>query len=201
MATYAYPEQEFGASGRGGICVRTDTTQNFGKLSVIDEDRHLLEIRLSKKKKEDLGVPAAISISAGGPIDTTTIKEALFHLADGLLEGKGRFAAALDFLRKAPPRIHGHEPGQPIIDESREALPQIVEAVVNLDHSTLFIQGPPGAGKTYTGSHLIAELIARGYRVGITSNGRKAIAIVWLEWRSAPMNGAWSSAVFTNHQP
>ncbi|MDO9225269.1 MAG: TM0106 family RecB-like putative nuclease [Pseudomonadota bacterium] len=174
VATYSYPEQEFKLR-QGDACLRTDTTQNFGKLGAIDEDQRLLEIRLSKKKGEDLEIPTAISISAGGPIDTTPIKEALFRLADGLLEDKGRFAAALDFLRKAPPRIRGHEPGQPIIDESREALPQIVEAVVNLDHSTLFIQGPPGAGKTYTGSHLIAELIARGYRVGITSNSHKAI--------------------------
>lgn len=174
VATYSYPEQDFKLR-EGDACLRTDTTQNFGKLGAIDEDRRLLEIRLGKKKGEDQEIPTAISISAGGPIDTSTIKEALFRLADGLLEGMGRFAAALDFLRKAPPRIRGHEPGQPIIDAAREALPQIVEAVVNLDHSTLFIQGPPGAGKTYTGSHLIAELIARGFRVGITSNSHKAI--------------------------
>ena len=96
-------------------------------------------------------------------------------LADGLLAGDGQYSAALDFLRKSAPRIRGHAAGTPIIDEAHAALPQIIEAVVNLDNSTLFIQGPPGAGKTYTGSHLIVELIARGCRVGVTSNSHKAI--------------------------
>ena len=103
------------------------------------------------------------------------MQAALFRLADSLLAGDGRSTAALDFLRKAPPRIKGHAAGQPIINESLAAMPQILEAVANLDNSTLFIQGPPGAGKTHTGSHLIADLLARGHRVGVTSNSHKAI--------------------------
>ncbi len=170
LATYRYPEQDFKLRD-GDACVRTDTTQNFGTLGAIDEDARALTIRIGKGKE----IPDAVSVSAGGPLDTTAIKEALFRLADGLLEGKGRFVAALDFLRKATPRIDGHETGTPIINTSCEALPQIVSAVANLDHSTLFIQGPPGAGKTYTGSHLICELIKRGRRVGVTSNSHKAI--------------------------
>ena len=170
IAIYRYPEQEFKLR-EGDLCIRTDTTQNLGTLGAIDEDQRTVEIRISPKKE----IPEALSISLGGPIDTTPIKDALFHLADGLLEGQGRFTAALDFLCKSAPRIRGREAGNAIIDVSRDALPQIVEAVVNLDRSTLFIQGPPGAGKTYTGSHLIAELLVRGYRVGVTSNSHKAI--------------------------
>lgn len=170
VATYSYPAQEFKLRD-GDACVRTDTTQSFGTLNAIDEQNRTVTISIGKGRD----IPQAVSVSLGGPIDTAPIKEALFRLADGLLEGKGRFTSALDFLRKAAPRILGHEPGQPIIDELSEALPQIVEAVANLDHSTLFIQGPPGAGKTYTGSHVIAELLARGYRVGVTSNSHKVI--------------------------
>ena len=170
VATYRYPEQDFKLR-QGDACVRTDTTQNFGTLGAIDEDKLTVTIRVGKGKE----IPQAVSVSAGGPIDTSPIKEALFRLADGLLEGQGRFAAALDFLRKSSPCIKGIAPGQPIIDDSKPALPQIVEAVTNLDRSTLFIQGPPGAGKTYTGSHVICELLARGFRVGVTSNSHKAI--------------------------
>lgn len=39
----------------------------------------------------------------------------------------------------------------------------------------LTIQGPPGAGKSYTGKHVIAELVKSGARVGIVSNSHKAI--------------------------
>jgi superfamily I DNA and/or RNA helicase len=51
----------------------------------------------------------------------------------------------------------------------------VADAIARLDRSYLFIQGPPGAGKTYTGSHAIVELLRRGYRVGVSSNSHKAI--------------------------
>ncbi|WP_155887022.1 AAA domain-containing protein [Bartonella rattimassiliensis] len=44
-----------------------------------------------------------------------------------------------------------------------------------MDNSYLFIQGPPGAGKTYTSSHIIVDLIKRGKKIGVTSNSHKAI--------------------------
>ena len=44
-----------------------------------------------------------------------------------------------------------------------------------LDDSYLFIQGPPGSGKTYTGAHLILHLIQRGNRVGVASGSHAAI--------------------------
>ena len=37
------------------------------------------------------------------------------------------------------------------------------------------IQGPPGSGKTWTSGRLIADLIARGNRVGVASTSHKAI--------------------------
>ncbi|MDH5425557.1 MAG: AAA domain-containing protein, partial [Gammaproteobacteria bacterium] len=54
-------------------------------------------------------------------------------------------------------------------------LKETISAVVNLDDSYLTIQGPPGTGKTYTAKHIIAELVKKGMRVGISSNSHKAI--------------------------
>ncbi len=144
---------------------------SLGKLAKIDEEERSVTIQF----KKEIEIPSIVSVSVGGPINTDAINDALFRLVDGYLEGTGKFTAAIDFLRKAPPRIKGHVPGSPLIDETREALPQIIDRVVNMDNSTLFIQGPPGSGKTYTGSHLIAALLARGKRVGVSSNSHKAI--------------------------
>lgn len=44
-----------------------------------------------------------------------------------------------------------------------------------LDHSVLPIQGPPGAGKTFTGARMICELVNCGKKVGITAVGHKVI--------------------------
>ena len=54
-------------------------------------------------------------------------------------------------------------------------MPQVIQAISNLDGSYIFVQGPPGAGKTYTGSHVIVSLLKQGYKVGVSSNSHKAI--------------------------
>jgi uncharacterized protein len=51
-----------------------------------------------------------------------------------------------------------------------------IRAGRQLDHSVLAIQGPPGSGKTYTGSEMIRALIADGKRVGVTANSHKVIS-------------------------
>lgn len=86
-------------------------------------------------------------------------------------------SAIIDFLKRDYPRIKGLQPGQAIASshDPKERLSQIVQAIINLDNSYLPIQGPPGAGKTYTGKHVIAELLRQGKRVGISSNSHKAI--------------------------
>jgi uncharacterized protein len=54
-------------------------------------------------------------------------------------------------------------------------LAEQVALVTALDESYLFIQGPPGSGKTYTGARLIAALVGSGYRVAVAATSHKAI--------------------------
>ena len=60
-------------------------------------------------------------------------------------------------------------------DDPARLLEAAKRAVHALDRSWLVIQGPPGAGKTYTTSHLIVSLIRAGKTVGVASNSHKAI--------------------------
>lgn len=39
----------------------------------------------------------------------------------------------------------------------------------------MLVQGPPGAGKTFTAARAIVELLKRGKRIGVSSNSHKAI--------------------------
>ena len=55
------------------------------------------------------------------------------------------------------------------VDFSGSNLPTVdaVHAAVRaLDHSYVGVQGPPGAGKTFLASHVIACLVAEGAKVG-----------------------------------
>ncbi len=46
---------------------------------------------------------------------------------------------------------------------------------LGLDSSYLFIQGPPGAGKTWAGARVIAHLLKNGKRLGVAAQSHKAI--------------------------
>jgi uncharacterized protein len=46
---------------------------------------------------------------------------------------------------------------------------------LDLDRTTLAIQGPPGAGKTYDGARMILTLLKAGKRVGITATSHKVV--------------------------
>jgi hypothetical protein len=81
----------------------------------------------------------------------------------------------LAFLRRERPKLAAHADGAAIVRTGNDLIPQVVDAARRLDASYLFIQGPPGAGKTFTGSHLIVALLQSGFRVGVSSNSHKAI--------------------------
>jgi hypothetical protein len=168
--TYHYSEQETKLK-TGDSCVRTDTMESVNNLE-IDEDHQIVTLTYPVKKGS---LPERMSIGSGGPISTDPLKEAIFRFADDLIQGRNNYEALQDILCQRPPRIRGHQEGKVLIDESRDVMSQTIEAVSNLEHSYLFIQGPPGSGKTYTGSHIIVELLRRGYRVGVSSNSHKAI--------------------------
>ena len=48
-------------------------------------------------------------------------------------------------------------------------------AVRTLDHSYVAVQGPPGAGKTFLASHVIARLVAEGAKVGVVAQSHAVI--------------------------
>jgi hypothetical protein len=65
-----------------------------------------------------------------------------------------------------------------ILELHREAETTSEAAVRLCEHLSggiLPIQGPPGAGKTFTGARMICELVRRGKTVGITATSHKVI--------------------------
>lgn len=120
-------------------------------------------------------LPPRLALGPGGPISTDKLTEALYRFADSLLADDERYPALLQLLRRDPPRLAGGKAGQRIVAPAPDLLPGCIAAVRSLDRSYLYLQGPPGAGKTYTGSRLIAALLAAGCRVAVMSNSHKAI--------------------------
>jgi len=168
--TYEFPEQETKMrTGTSAVCV-----ENLSKVNelVVDEEVRRVTFRYSAKKDV---LPKSMSLGPGGPIDTKALQRALFRFADSVIAKNGKYSAITSILARDFPRISGHTSGASIVASGSDLLVETIRAVENLDGSHLFIQGPPGAGKTYTGARVIVALLKGGFRVGVSSNSHKAV--------------------------
>lgn len=170
--TYIAPEQETKLS-TGDACRRCDTAEPIGSIE-FDEASRRVRFKLGVKRAW-ADVPKRLSIGPSGPIDSSKVVSAVFAFADSVVAGGGVHEAVEQFLRRDPPRLAGRPAQASIVAPEGDTVAGCVAAVRALDRSYLYVQGPPGAGKTYGGSHMIATLLADGRRVGVMSNSHKAI--------------------------
>jgi uncharacterized protein len=95
-------------------------------------------------------------------------------VADHGIDADGPWRAARDLLLRRPPRA-GQPARAPLCVDGEDELAAARRLAVAMDATTLAIQGPPGAGKTYTGARMIVSLVAAGKRVGVSANSHKVI--------------------------
>jgi predicted RecB family nuclease len=167
--TYEFPDQLHKMSA-GDDAVNPRTKSHAGKILRIDDDRNLLELKTTLAL-EDAG--AVEELIPKGPPSTTVQRQALARIATSFLAGRLQYEnpATYDVLMNASPRVGGKSVLQP-----EHVTGEAVSAVVTaLERSYLFIQGPPGSGKSTIGSRVICDLLAMGKRVGVTSSSHKAI--------------------------
>jgi uncharacterized protein len=167
---YTVPPQE-SKLAHGDKVVRTDTGEPLGELQ-FDESSRRASIKLGVSRPAP---PARLSLGPGAPPDTDELVDALYRVADSVLAGDGRYAGLEGLLQREPPRLAGHAPGAPIVAPGADVLAGSIAAVRAMDRTLLYLQGPPGAGKTYTGARVIVDALRRGLRVGVTSNSHRAI--------------------------
>lgn len=123
----------------------------------------------------------ASSESSNTPASPRTLPSVL----DAAASLTGVKSASADLLFRRPPRLKKSASNA----DNAENLPHEVDfpasdlptvdavhaAVRALDHSYVAVQGPPGAGKTFLASHVIARLVAEGAKVGVVAQSHAVI--------------------------
>ena len=119
------------------------------------------------------------------PSDTPASPGALPSVLDAAASLTGVESASADLLFRRAPRLKNSASNA----KNAENLPREVDfpasdlptvdavhaAVRALDHSYVAVQGPPGAGKTFLASHVIARLVAEGAKVGVVAQSHAVI--------------------------
>jgi predicted RecB family nuclease len=104
------------------------------------------------------------------------------------IDAPGIYRAARDLLLCRNPRL---ATGEPVRRPHEDTLASARRVALALDGGVLAIQGPPGAGKTFTGARMIVDLVRAGRKVGITAVSHKVIGNLLEEVvRAAAADGA-----------
>ncbi len=141
----------------------------------VDDAAGIVKIRRATARADE-ALPRALI--PGTPYDTRVQRAALRRLASDVLDrgldAGGRYAALRAIVRRDAPRSAARPEGG-AIQHGAFDLDEAKAFAAGLDESSLFVQGPPGSGKTFTGAHLICHLLSRGARVGVASSSHAAI--------------------------
>lgn len=145
--------------------------EKIGSVESISFDDFTVEI----KKRQDSAAIHPKAVYGHKVVGAEELAESLVrlgeHVANNGLQGEGSYQAARDLLLRKAPRLGG----EAVRADGETTLAAAVRLCAHLGNGVLPIQGPPGAGKTFTGARMICELVSQGKIVGITANSHKVI--------------------------
>jgi predicted RecB family nuclease len=146
------------------------------QVTVESLDNTMGTVRIARGANRVEPLPRALI--PGKPYGTEDQRAALRRLAQDVvargLDAPGRYNALRQILKVQTPSTSACSRGE-ALQAGAFDLDRAKQIAEGLDDSYLFIQGPPGSGKTYTGAHLILHLIEQGNRIGVASGSHTAI--------------------------
>jgi predicted RecB family nuclease len=145
------------------------TGKPAGEIVSIGDAEGMLWLKRGPKL-DALRLPRALI--ASGPLNDRAQRDAIFRVAESIRDEDGRYPALRAILGREHPRVRGIAAGGRI---QTTDLAERKALALGLDESYLFVQGPPGSGKTWTGARLVVHLLTQGKRVGIAAQSHKAI--------------------------
>jgi uncharacterized protein len=143
-----------------------------GELVHVDDANRTLAIKL-----RNTILPEQLrALIPGTPLPTVKQRAAIERVARLYVDGRlaQAYPATNDLLLARTSRLRDVTPGDAIQPDAVDSA-SVSQRVAAVDSSYLFIQGPPGSGKSTRAARAIADLLAAGKRVGILANSHRAI--------------------------
>lgn len=167
--TYKFPPQE--CDLRIGQLVEDREGNRLGNIHEIDLDAGVLQLKKGPTKTD---LPHPVSVMSLENVNSSNKEEAIIRLAEWVLKNgmnseERTYRAARQLLMNTPPTLTED------LADNNDLLERKFDFTNKLAHSYLPVQGPPGAGKSFTGSHLIVRLVQQGKKIGITALSHKVI--------------------------
>ncbi|MGE0864958.1 MAG: TM0106 family RecB-like putative nuclease [Vicinamibacterales bacterium] len=159
---YSYPPQDIEIEDGDKLKLQVDAP--FGEVLAHDREQRTLDVKKGKAAL-DIHPSAAFAFDA---FPTDVQQEAVIRMAES---GDGE-ACGVQLLHRHPPRLRSQSFERQAAESDQQFA---VRIVTDLDRTTLAIQGPPGAGKTYIGAQMILALVRAGKKVGVTAHSHKVI--------------------------
>lgn len=171
---YHYPSQDFDIEPGGQP--KTLDGKSFGEILSNDPETGTLDIKVGPTRKDER--PTALIIHNN--VRTQVQEDALLELGRQAADAGGVTSLPKGpqraLLLREPPRLASGDSFSPPSRHSDATVTDYaVSVVTQLDQSLLAIQGPPGAGKTYTGARMIAVAVKAGLKIGVTATSHKVI--------------------------
>jgi predicted RecB family nuclease len=165
---YHFPPQD--TELRNGDKITNKEKSFNGEIIDIQTDRGLIFIRKSDKFRDIHPTSVYSNEFINNDVMHQSLKRIAEWVADNGIDAPGDYRAVRDLLLIREPQVSS-KPDNDIKDQ----LILACEWSSVLNDSILPIQGPPGSGKTFTGAHIILDLVRRGKKVGVTALGHKVI--------------------------
>ncbi|MFV5690554.1 TM0106 family RecB-like putative nuclease [Flavobacterium sp. LT1R49] len=166
--TYTFPNQE--CELRVGNQIKNENGGSAGEIIEIDEIKNIIKLKKGPSIK-DVHPETVIKFEQFSTKDKveTLLQFAEWIVINGFENTINSYKATRDLLLNTPPRVSIP------LNNYKNILEKSIDWATKLDSSYLPIQGPPGAGKSYTASHMIYELIKNGKKIGVTALSHKVI--------------------------
>jgi predicted RecB family nuclease len=152
-----------------GVVHDPATGKPAGEILEIDDALGTLRLRRGPRLA---AIPLPKALIAGGPYDDRAQRGAILRVAESIHRGTAHYEAVQALLERRLPSVKGRSAGSRLQTTDLEEMKALA---LGLDHSYLFMQGPPGSGKTYNGARLAVHLLSKGKRIGIAAQSHKAI--------------------------